>query len=208
MDIQTLKVKSIRRDGGTQPRADLDDRTVGEYADLLRDGAKFPPVEVYYDGKNHWLYSGFHRCAAHELLGWDMIDADVKQGTQRNAQWASFAANKEHGLRRQPGDVKRSLYRIFADDGWKGTPHRTLASHLGCARSTVAEHSRNYQAEKPASATDHVTHNKGKGRGVGGRKGVRPRAVLRHKTCPGPGRRGRRNRLVRRRIGFAPVRTG
>jgi hypothetical protein len=56
-----LSLDAIRLDGGTQPRAGLDDALVQEYAEAPREGAAFPAVTVYYDGEAYWLADGFHR---------------------------------------------------------------------------------------------------------------------------------------------------
>jgi hypothetical protein len=47
-----LAVSLLRTDGGTQPRAVLDDALIDEYAEAMRAGAEFPPAVAYYDGAN------------------------------------------------------------------------------------------------------------------------------------------------------------
>ena len=59
-----LSIDSIRIDGGTQPRAELRNDVVKDYAELMRAGAAFPPVSVFYDGQDYWLADGFHRIRA------------------------------------------------------------------------------------------------------------------------------------------------
>ena len=59
----------------------------------MRDGAKFPPVTVF-DGENNWLSDGFHRFYA----GLEEIEADVRQGTLRDAKLFSMSANAVHEL--------------------------------------------------------------------------------------------------------------
>ena len=106
-----LDLTEIRTDGGTQPRAQLDGVTVSEYADAMRRGNDFPPVKVMHDGENYWLYDGFHRVQAARQIGRETIKADVEQGTKEDAQWASLAANKRHGLRRSQEDKRRAIKR-------------------------------------------------------------------------------------------------
>ena len=55
---ETILIGKIRRDGGTNPRAELVDDAVQEYAELMKDGAKFPPVKVYFDDTEYWLSDG------------------------------------------------------------------------------------------------------------------------------------------------------
>jgi hypothetical protein len=41
-----LAVSLLRTDGGTQPRAVLDDALIDEYAEAMRAGAEFPPIVI------------------------------------------------------------------------------------------------------------------------------------------------------------------
>jgi len=59
-----LPVSAIRLDGGTQPRARLNEKVIAEYAGDMRGGAEFPPVDVFYDGEVYWLADGYHRVSA------------------------------------------------------------------------------------------------------------------------------------------------
>jgi hypothetical protein len=81
----SLSIASLRLDGGTQPRINLNHEIVEEYAHDMQQGATFPPVIVYDDGDNQWLADGFHRLAAARTLGLTAIAAEVRQGTRRDA---------------------------------------------------------------------------------------------------------------------------
>jgi len=144
-----IQLSQIRTDGGTQPRAQLDGVTVSEYAEAMERGADFPPVKVMHDGENYWLYDGFHRVKAAQQIGCEQIDADVEQGTKEDAQWASLAANKRHGLRRSQADKRRAIKRALK--GW-GTDKsdREIARHVGCSQPTVSK----YRGE--LEATDKI----------------------------------------------------
>jgi uncharacterized ParB-like nuclease family protein len=80
-----MELNVIRIDGGTQPRAQLDDATVVEYTEALGNGNEFPPVVVFYDGETYWLADGFHRVESHRRAGHTDITASIRQGTQRDA---------------------------------------------------------------------------------------------------------------------------
>ena len=56
-----LNVSSIRIDGGTQSRSRIIQETVDDYAVAMAEGAEFPPIVVFFDGKEYWLADGFHR---------------------------------------------------------------------------------------------------------------------------------------------------
>ena len=132
----TLKINNLRIDGGTQPRAQLDGVTVSEYADAMERGVEFPPVKVMHDGDNYWLYDGFHRLKAAQNIGRTEIDAEVEQGTKEDAQWASLAANKDHGLRRSKSDVRRAVKRAIDMKGEQCSTYE-IAKHVGASQSTV-----------------------------------------------------------------------
>ena len=72
-----LKLQEIRLDGNTQPRSRVYDETVTNYTEALLDGAKFPPVDVFFDGKHYWLADGFHRYHAHRRNKIATIEATV-----------------------------------------------------------------------------------------------------------------------------------
>jgi hypothetical protein len=134
-----LKIDDIRRDGGTQPRASIDYQAVQDYADAMRDGAKFPPVVVFYDGSQYWLADGFHRVEAALLEGREEVAADIHQGTVEDAQWFSFGANKTNGIRRDNRDKQRAIQTALKHPKSQGLSDREIARHLGVHHDTVSE---------------------------------------------------------------------
>lgn len=139
-EMQSLKLDQIRIDGGTQSRVAIDEQTVSDYADLYRSDVDLKPVIVFFDGATYWLADGFHRFWANKRINSDYVFAYVHQGTQRDAQWYSFGANSEHGLRRTREDVAQILKRIFTDEKWVETPDSEIASHTGIPRRTINRH--------------------------------------------------------------------
>jgi hypothetical protein len=113
-----VKIADIRTDGGTQPRAEINLGKADEYAEDMEAGYKFPPVTLFYDGSVYWLADGFHRLRAATKLQWQEIEADVKQGTQRDAILFSVGANATHGLRRTNEDKRRAVTRLLSDTEW------------------------------------------------------------------------------------------
>ena len=112
----SLQLSKLRLDGGTQPRAKLDDRIIEDYAEGIRYGAKFPPVVVFYDGESYWLADGFHRFLATDQAGKKSIVADVRQGTLRDAILHSVGANAAHGHRRSNRDKRRAVRTMLTND--------------------------------------------------------------------------------------------
>ena len=131
-----LSIAKLRLNGGTQPRDELDGPTVMEYADAMDRGVEFPPVKAMYDGTDYWLYDGFHRVKAAQNIDRTTILVDVQQGTKKDAQWESLAANKDHGLRRTQSDKRRAIKRALKGWGQKKSNNH-IAKHLGVGRRTV-----------------------------------------------------------------------
>lgn len=146
--MTTVMINDIRMDGGTQARAEIDAGTVARYKGLIRDAQAetgetnvWPfkdAVEVYYDGSAYWLADGFHRLTACRDLRLTQVQADVEQGTQRDAILASFGANAEHGLPRSSADKRRSVKRMLQDDEWGKWSDREIARRCKVSHPTVA----------------------------------------------------------------------
>lgn len=147
--IQNIPLAKIRTDGGTQPRVKLDHKTVDEYADAITEGAKMPPVICYFDGSDYWLADGYHRLRACEEIVAVDINAEVHNGTQRDAVLHSVGANAEHGLRRTNDDKHRAGMTMLDDPEWKLWPQSKIARQCGVSREYV---SRVYSSATPSCA--------------------------------------------------------
>ena len=110
---------------------------MAEYAAALVDGAVFPPVVVFFDGKSYWLADGFHRVAGHSQAGRTEIEVDVRQGTQRDAILHSVGANATHGLRRSTEDKQNAIRTILLDAEWRHFSDRDIAKRCGVDHKTV-----------------------------------------------------------------------
>ena len=131
-----LPLKDIRTDGGTQQRP-VDDDVMRRYAAMMKDGSVFPPVEIITDGKSNFLWDGAHRVAAVKHLGKKYIEANVVNGTQRDAIYLSFSANKENAFPRQPGTAKGIVEKILKDKEWSKKSTREIANHVGITERYV-----------------------------------------------------------------------
>jgi len=135
--MEMLPTDRIRTDGGTQPRAELSQATVDEYAEAMAQGASFPPVTVFHDGAEYWLADGFHRLHAARKAGLTEIAADVRQGTRRDAVLFSVGANAGHGLRRSNDDKRRAVMTLLMDDEWSRWPQTKIAKACCVGRQYV-----------------------------------------------------------------------
>ncbi|MCC6603064.1 MAG: hypothetical protein IT327_07635 [Anaerolineae bacterium] len=126
-----IETKHIRTDGGTQARAGLNNEKVDEYKELLRESdGEWPfkdPLVVFYDGTDYWLADGFHRFHACWTGGRYAVEADVRQGTRREAQLYAAGANADHGLPRTADDKRRAVTLLLEDVEWGKWSDREIA---------------------------------------------------------------------------------
>ncbi len=157
-----LRLDLIRTDGGTQPRAVIDFETVDDYMDAMSEGVKFPAVDVFFDGTEYWLADGFHRVKAADQAGIDAIACNVHQGTQQDAQWYSFGANKANGLRRTADDKLRAVKAALLHPKSKEFSDRKLARHVGVHYNTVADYRKQLTITKGDSGSVERTCQDGR----------------------------------------------
>lgn len=138
MKSSQMPISAIRRDGGTQIRAGLDEATVAKYAEALKAGATFPPVVVFFDGKVHWLGDGFHTTEAHLRNGVKRIAVDERKGTLRDAILYACGANELHGLPRTNEDKRRAVEVLLGDPEWSAKADRWIAEKARVSHDMVA----------------------------------------------------------------------
>lgn len=132
-----LALSQIRLDGGTQSRAALNEQALADYCDAMGDGEVFPPVVVFHDGQAYWLADGFHRVRAAERACLVEIDADVRQGSQRDAVLFSVGANSKNGVPRSPADKRRAVLRLLEDAEWSAWSDREIARQAAVSHEFV-----------------------------------------------------------------------
>lgn len=162
--VVQVMIGSIRIDGGTQMRAQLDDATVFEYTQTMAtaDGwGAFPPVVAYYDGTDYWLGDGFHRVAAFRDAFPDTsrkIPVDVRAGTRRDAILHAAGANANHGLRRTPADKRRSVETLLLDDEWRNWSDREIARRCNVHHELVGTVRRSLTGGSASEPTTERTY--------------------------------------------------
>lgn len=138
-ESSTLLISQIRTDGGTQSRAELNNAVIEEYAEAMRAGITFPPLTVFYDGAEYWLADGFHRIAAAGGAELDRVAVEIRQGTREDAQWHSYGANQEHGLRRSNADKQRAAQAALKHPNSGALSDREISRHIGVSPSFVSQ---------------------------------------------------------------------
>ena len=147
-----IELSKIRIDGGTQPRAELNQATVDEYAEAIKTGAQLPPVTLFYDGTHYWLADGFHRYFGAKAAGRTTIHEDITPGTLREAILYSLSANSKHGLRRSNADKRRAVQTLLDDAEWGAWSDNELARRCAVSVSFVGDVRRAHYS--PAIVTD------------------------------------------------------
>jgi ParB-like chromosome segregation protein Spo0J len=134
-----VAVHTLRLDGGTQPRAVIDQTVVREYAQAMTEGAEFPPVIVFDDGEQRWLADGFHRTWGAQAAGLKTIDATIRKGGQREAILYAVGANAAHGLRRTNDDKRRAALLLLNDPEWSQWSDREIARRCAVSNRFVSD---------------------------------------------------------------------
>jgi hypothetical protein len=131
-----LPLSEICEDAEVQPRKSVDPGTVDHYAELLRDGVRLPPVDVF--GAEYLLASGYQRLAAHRKAELKEIEARVHLGNRRDAILFALAANAKHGLPLSPADKRRVVLRMLRDPEWSRLSDREIARRCGVSNGFVS----------------------------------------------------------------------
>ena len=135
--LNLLRLDQIRLDGGTQSRVTMSQPTIADYAELLTDGVKMPPVIVYHDGVDFWLAAGFHRYHAHKHVGMVDIDCEVRAGSLDEARLCGARDNNPHGLAPTNGDKTKSVTMALVNPLCSLWSERKLAKELGVSHTLV-----------------------------------------------------------------------
>ena len=148
----------IRLDGGTQPRAKIDQAVCNDYGERMKAGEKFPAIDVFFDGEDYWLADGFHRVEAYVLaLPGEAIECNVFQGTLQDAQWHSYSVNKAHGVRRTPKDKEQAVRAALAHPAAVDKSNVQIAEHCGVSEITIRRHRKKLDTTATMSQSDSTT---------------------------------------------------
>jgi hypothetical protein len=156
--IQNIATSLIRTDGQTQMRASLNQEKVREYAEIVRECLEvaeektpvdanildyletpFPPVVLFYDGREYWVGAGHHRIRAFELNNIPVAPADVRDGGFREALFYATGGNK-HGLPMSTADKRKAVTILLQDEEWSQQMSlREIAAHAGVSHEFVRQ---------------------------------------------------------------------
>ena len=133
-----MKIEDIVIDAKTQMR-EISEDVVTDYTEKLLEGIKFPPVEVFTDGKTTWLVDGFQRLLAHQRAKLIDIEAVVHKGTLRDAQFYALGVNDKHGKPRTIKDKTNAVLTALEDMEWGLLSNREIAKACNVSHVFVAK---------------------------------------------------------------------
>ena len=91
-----LRIADLLANTPIDPEAHLDAARVKRYAGMLD---ALPPVVVFDTGEALLLADGYHRLAAARRCGLEMVEAEVRHGSQQDAlQYAATVAAAQRGI--------------------------------------------------------------------------------------------------------------
>jgi ParB-like chromosome segregation protein Spo0J len=134
---EAFNIDDIERDESLQARAQLDPKTIDSYAEEMQRHVQFPPVEIFQDGARYYLADGWHRFKAALSIGAQVIRANVRPGTRRDAVLYAAGANITHGLRRSNADKRKAVTLLLYDEECRYWSDHELAKHAGVDHKTV-----------------------------------------------------------------------
>jgi hypothetical protein len=140
MVATVLDLSKVELDPKVQSRVNINIEIVEEYAEEMRNGADFPPVEVVWDegADKGWVWDGFHRVMAAQSIEVSWLMANVVPGTREEARWRALGANAAHGLRRTNEDKRRVVALALKHPKGSKMSDRQIARHCGVHHSTVS----------------------------------------------------------------------
>jgi hypothetical protein len=133
--LAKLGLDKLRLCLALQTRVSIHDDVVEEYAQAMARGDRFPPVVVFQDEGESILADGFHRLKAAQKARLKHLDAEVRQGSRKDALRFALGANDTHGLRRTNRDKRRAVEMALAE--FANLSDHLLAEMCGVSVPTV-----------------------------------------------------------------------
>lgn len=135
--MEAIPLSWIETKDTLQPRATMNFIIVEDYAQAMKEGQPFPPLDVVWDGETYWLWDGYHRKKAAEQIEMAEINVKVTEGNLEHAEWLALSANKMHGFRRSNEDKRRAVELALGHPEARGLSDGQLATHCGVSRKFI-----------------------------------------------------------------------
>lgn len=178
-----LAIELIRLDGGTQPRVDINEDTVSDYAAIWQSAnGSYPfdsPCEVFHDGTSYWCADGFHRILGAARAKRASVPCVVHKGSVRDAIVYAAKCNASHGLRRTAADKRHIVTKFLKDEEWSKKSNRWIAevcdvSHMlvGTIRTELEESDKLPSVSTGSSSSSHIRKTGKDGKKRSGKSGA------------------------------------
>lgn len=165
-NVSDLELESLSLDTQLQCRVEVDEATVDEYAEAMKEGKEFPPILVIEeepfmgspDGTTgrKLVVDGWHRVHAARKAGLATLRGEVRPGTFRQALRYAVSANANHGLRRSREDKRRAVRVLLGDDEWCALSSRELGSMASVSHAFVNKVRKEYGLKPGDRLTDDI----------------------------------------------------
>lgn len=134
-----LATSQIEATSLTRVRHRLNQDTIQEYAQDIKDGAKFPPLICFAEqgSERFVLADGFHRLHAAIEAGKEVIEVEIREGGVIDAQRFALGANCTHGLRRSRADKRHAVEIAFRNPVFRKLSNREIADLCRVSHSFV-----------------------------------------------------------------------
>ncbi len=134
-----------------QAREKISESKAKEYAVLMQDGIKFPPVEVFQIGADYVLADGFHRLHAMRSNGDVTTTVKLMPGGEKEALFHALGANSKHGLDRSNEDKRKAVKTFLTHKEFSLFSDRDIARHLGVSNVMVSKYRKELKKAKGES---------------------------------------------------------
>lgn len=155
--MQQVKIEKIKYEERLQNRVSIDQSIVSEYAELLINGVSLPDITVFFDGADYWLADGFHRYHAAKQIGALDINADVREGTLRDAILFAVGVNHAHGLKRTNADKRKAVQTLLDDVEWRKWSNSEIARRCHVSDMLVADVKKSSLQELEVTKKEYTT---------------------------------------------------
>ena len=156
--VRQVAIADLTLDERAQPRVAIRKNVITKYAQDMRNGDVFPPIDVFTDGKVIWVADGFHRTLAAKEAGMTSIAAEFHRGDLDDAILFSLRANERHGLRSTTADKRKSVMKALANPKQKDKSARAIAEACGVSHQTVLNIQKQLEADGSLSNFDSVRY--------------------------------------------------
>ena len=152
-----LAIGNIIIDKELNVRNQLYNDTIDGYMDCFD---QLPPVVVFATDEGNLLADGFHRIKAAKKLGLTEIEADVKQGTRKDAEEYAVLANLKHGKPLTRKERQKAIKRMLILHPERA--NNWIAEELGVSDMTVKKYREELESASQIGKVDEFLGKDGK----------------------------------------------